>query len=108
MAENSRERVEDMLRDLATSDTEMTITLHSNEVVETRTFSGDPDKVLKEIPPDIRSGLRRAFPWGPKVKKSEKRIVRTTTYKGEKIIHCRCGYLGRPDDGRCPKCGRRV
>lgn len=108
MADNTGESIEEILHDLVSSDNEMSITLHSDEVVETRTFSGDPDKVMKELPSDIRSKFKGIFSSDPKVTKIEKTVVRRTTSGGKQLVDCRCGYLGPPEDGHCPKCGRKV
>lgn len=108
MTEQMRGSKDKVIRELVETDGSMSITLHSSDVVETKTYSGDPEKVLKELPPDIREEVRKTLAEGSGDFKIEKRIVRRTSSKGMEMIDCRCGYLGPPEEDHCPKCGRRA
>ncbi|GEM_PF-2511072 len=119
ISENMEGTREEIIRELVEAEGSMSMSLHANDVIETRTFSGEPQQVFESLPEEMREEFNRALAGASRevrVEKEEKRnrkkvtkTVRRSAFTNPRgLINCRCGYLGPPQDGRCPKCGRKA
>ena len=123
LAENMDGSRLEIVRELAASEGSMSMTLHSTEVTETRTLTGEPGKLLDKLPPETRAKIARALASDggsfrtdieetrssdKGVKKIERRVSRKTTSGSRKFFDCKCGFLGLGEFDVCPKCGRKA
>lgn len=123
LAENLDGSREDVIRELANSEGSMSMTLHSAEITETRTFTGEPKKLLDELSPELREKFRQALTSDggdiqtdieetqvsdKGVVKKERHITRQRISSSRKFFDCKCGFLGIGEYEVCPKCGRKA